>query len=269
VVTAGLGLPRLPAGVLGVRGPISRAFGDQLPRALAWGIGLGVFGATLASLVGPMSKQIGSDPNLLRTFRTAFPNFDLTSAGGFLQLFVQLFYIAAGFAAATFVSKWASDETDGRLEEALATPLTRGRWVIAGAVGALLADVVMTLVFAIGIGVGGLSGGVSVGTAMLGSASLGLFAAAVIGVGIAVGGVWRTSLAAEVAAVVVVLTYLVDLLAPAFTLPDWLHQLAITAHMGQPMVGAWDPMGIVLCVALAVGGTLVGAWGMTRRDVAR
>jgi ABC-2 type transport system permease protein len=268
-VTAGLGLPQLPAGVLGVRGPISRAFGDQLPRALAWGVGLGVFGATLASLVGPMSAQIAGDANLLRTFHTAFPNFDLTSAGGFLQLFVQLFYIAAGFAAATFVSKWASDETDGRLEEALATPLTRGRWVIAGAIGALLADVVMTAIFALGTGLGGLSGGVSVGTAMLGSASLGLYAAAIIGIGIAVGGVWRTSLAAEVAAVVVVLTYLVDLLAPALKLPDWLHQLAPTAHMGQPMVGEWDAVGIVLCVALAVGGTLVGAWGMGRRDIAR
>jgi hypothetical protein len=41
---------------------------------------------------------------------------------------------------------------------------------------------------------------------------------------------------------VVVLTYLVDLLAPPFKLPDWVHELALTAHMGQPMVGAWDPM---------------------------
>src|SRR5207302_642304 len=72
-VTAGLGLPQLPVGVLGVRGPISRAFGDQLPRALAWGIGLGVFGATLASLVCPMAAQIAGDANLLRTFHTAFP----------------------------------------------------------------------------------------------------------------------------------------------------------------------------------------------------
>jgi ABC-2 type transport system permease protein len=268
-VTSGISLPRLPAAVLGVRGPISRAFGDQLPRALGWGAALGFWGAALASIVGPMSKQIAGDANLLHVFRQTFPNFDLTSAGGFLQLFVQLFYIAAGFAAATFVSKWASDETDGRLEEALATPLTRGRWVIAGAMGALLADVVMSVVFALGIGLGGVSGGVSVGTAMLGSASLGLFAAAIIGIGVAVGGVWRTSLAAEIAAVVVVITYLVDLLAPAFKLPDWVHQLALTAHMGQPMVGDWDPVGVVLCLALAVVGTLVGAWGMSRRDIAR
>jgi ABC-2 type transport system permease protein len=268
-VTSGIGLPQLPAGVLGLRGPISRSFGDQLPRALAWGVGIGVFGATLASLVGPMSRQIGSSPDLLSVFRTAFPDFDLTSAGGFLQLFVQLFYIAAGFAAATFVAKWASDETDGRLEQILATPLTRARWVITGAIGALIADALMTLIFAVATAAGGASGDVAVGTVMLGSASLGLYAAAVIGVGFAVGGLWRTSLAGEIAAVLVVATYLIDLLAPPLNLPDWVHQLALTSHMGQPMVGAWDPVGIVACLAIAIGGVALGAAGMRRRDVAR
>jgi polyether ionophore transport system permease protein len=266
-VTAGIGLPQLPAGVLGVRGPVSRSFGDQLPRALAWGIGLGVFGATLASAVGPMSKQIASSPDLLRTFSTVFPDFDLASAGGFLQLFVQLFYIAAGFAAATFVAKWASDETDGRLEGILATPLTRARWVISGGIAALMAAAVMTVIVALATGGGGAAGGVSVGTAMIGTLSLGLFAAAVIGVGFAVGGLWRTSLAGEIAAVVVVATYLIDLLAPPLHLPDWFHQLALTAHFGQPMVGEWDVTGIVLSLVVAVGGILLGAWGMTRRDV--
>jgi hypothetical protein len=33
------------------------------------------------------------------------------------------------------------------------------------------------------------------------------------------------------------------------------------------MVGAWDPVGIALCVALAVGGVLVGTWGFGRRDL--
>ena len=52
--------------------------------------------------------------------------------------------------AATFVSKWASDETDGRLEMVLATPMARARWVVAGGVAALLAVVVMTVLFAAG-----------------------------------------------------------------------------------------------------------------------
>jgi ABC-2 type transport system permease protein len=268
-VTARVGVPTLPAALLGVRGPISRAFADQLPRALAWGIGIGVMAATLASLAGPMAQQIAASPDLLRTFRIAFPGFDLTSAGSFLQLFLQLFYIAAGFAAATFVATWGSDETDGRLEQILATPQTRAGWLVAGGIGALLSAAVMTLIVAAGIGLGGASGEVAVGTAMLGSISLWLYAAAVIGVGVAVGGLWRTSLAAEIAAVAVVVTYLIDLLAPPLNLPDWVHQLALTSHLGQPTLGEWDPLGIGLCLVIALGGLLVGAVGIRRRDISR
>jgi ABC-2 type transport system permease protein len=266
-VTAGLSLPGLPAAVLGVRGPISRAFGEQLPRALSWGIGLGLMGALIASLVGPMASQLGKDPNLSQTFAAIFPGFDLASTGGWLQLYAELLFIAAGFAAATFVSKWASDETEGRLEMVLTTPTARARWVIAGGVAALLAIVVMTVLFAAGIGLGAASGGVAAGDPMVGSAALGLYAAAIAGVGIAVGGLWRTSLAAEIAALLVVATYLIDLIAPPLKLPDWVHQLALTARIGQPMVGAWDPIGIVACLVIAVGGVLLGAWGMARRDV--
>ena len=266
-VTAGLSLPHLPAAVLGVHGPISRAFGEQLPRALSWGIGLGLMGALIASLVGPMASQLGTDPNLTRTFAAIFPGFDLASTGGWLQLYAELLFIAAGFAAATFVSKWASDETDGRLEMVLTTPMARARWAIAGGIAAILAVVVMTVLFAAGIGLGAASGGVAAGDPMVGSAVLGVYAAAIAGVGFAIGGLWRTSLAAEVAALIVVATYLVDLIAPPLKLPEWVHQLALTAHLGQPMVGHWDVPGVVACVAIAAGGVLLGAWGMARRDV--
>ena len=268
-ITAGVGLPTLPGAVIGVRGPISRAFGDQLPRALAWGLGLGVFGAMLASLVGELSDQLGSDANLVKVLQTAFPGLDLTTTGGFMQLFIELFYIVAGFAAATFVAKWASDETGGRLEEVLATPLPRWRWVIAGGVAALAADAVMTFMFAASIGLGAGSGGLSAGDAMLGSLSLGLYAAALIGIGVAIGGLWRTSLAAELVALVVVATYLLSLLAPPLGLPDWVHQLALTTHFGLPMMAQWDAVGVVACVAIAVLGIGLGAWGMARRDLGR
>ena len=39
--------------------------------------------------------------------------------------------------------------------------------------------------------------------------------------------------------------------------------------MGQPMAGVFDPVGIVAAVVLAVGGLLVGAWGLQRRDLDR
>ncbi len=266
-VTAGLSLPSLPAAVLGVRGPVSRAFGDELPRALAWGIGFGLMGALLASLVGPFADQIGKDPNLLSTFGTIFRGYNFANPGAWLQLYAEMLYIAAGLAATTFVAKWASDETDGRLEEILSAPLSRARWVIAGGVGAIVAVIVMTALLALGIGLGAAAGGATAGDAIVGTASLGLYAVAIVGVGVAVGGLWRTSIAAEIAALVVVATYLIDLLAPPLNLPDWFHQLALTAHLGQPMIGRWDTAGVVACLVLGFGGILLGAWGVTRRDV--
>ncbi len=266
-VTAGLSLPALPAAVLGVHGPTTRAFGEQLPRALSWGIGLGLIGILYASLSGTLADQLGTAPSFEDTFKALFPGIDFATVGGWLQLYAELLYIAAGFGAATFVSKWASDEEEGRLESVLSTPTARSRWVIAGGVAALLSVVTMTVLFAAGVGIGAASGGLGAGDAMLGCAALGLYAAAIVGVGFAVGGVWRTSLAAEVAALVVVATYLLDLVAPALKLPDWIHQLALTVHYGQPMIGSWDPAGIVASVVIAVAGILIGAWGMRRRDV--
>lgn len=268
-VTSGLALPSLPGSVLGVRGPTSRAFGDQLPRALSWAIGLAIWGALLSSLVGPFSDQIGQDPTLTNIFGSMFPGLDFTTPAGWLQLYLEIFLIAAGFAGATFVSKWASDETDGRLETVLATPLARVRWVLAGGIAAILAVAVMTGGFALGIWLGAVSANVSAGTAVVGTLAMGLVALAYVGIGFAVGGLWRTSLAAEIAAVLVVVTYLIDLLAPPLRLPDWFHQLALTSHLGMPMAGQWDPVGIVASLVLCVGGIALGAWGFARRDVAR
>ena len=266
-VTSGVSLPGLPKALLGVQGSGTRAFGEQLPRALSWGLGLGLMGALIGALVGTLSSQIGSDPGLSKTFGTIFPTVDLASAGGWFQLYAEFLFIAAGFGAATFVSKWASDETGGRLEMLLTTPLARSRWVVSGGISAILAVVVMTVLFAAGIWLGATSGGVAAGNALTGSAALGIYAIAVVGIGVAVGGLWRASIAAEVAAVFVVATYIIDLLVPALKLPDWIHQLALTAHLGQPMIGIWDPAGIAACVAIAVVGITLGAIGIRRRDV--
>lgn len=51
-------------------------------------------------------------------------------------------------------------------------------------------------------------------------------------------------------------------------LPDWVAQLALTTHLGEPMIGSWDAAGMVACLALAIGGLAAGVWGMSRRDVA-
>ncbi len=222
----------------------------------------------MAAASRSLADQIAKSPEIARTFRDIFPSFDLASAGGFLQLLVQLEFIVAGFAAATLVAGWASDETSGRLEMLLAAPLGRSRWAILSGLGVYAAIAVMTVVMALAVGIGALTAGSDALTPTVGTVALGLYAAAVAGVGLAIGGL-RTSIAAEIAALVVTATYLIDLLAPALRLPDWVHELALTAHLGQPMVGSWDFAGVAACLLLAAGGLALSGLGIRGRDVAR
>ena len=263
--------PGFPSATLGLGGPFGRSLGERLPLALSWAIGVGLYGFVMAAASRSFADQLAKlSPSTTQVIQAIFPNFDLTSTGAFLQLaFVLFAFIVVGFAAATLVSGWASDEGSGRLELLLTTPLARARWAVAGGAGVMAAIAIFTAVVALGVGLGAVVVGGDPGTPVLGTVVLGLYAAALAGIGLAVGGLFRTSIAAEAVAAVVIVTFLIDLIAPALKWPDWVHQLALTAHLGQPMIGIWDWPGMVACVVLAVGGVLLAGWGINRRDVGR
>jgi putative exporter of polyketide antibiotics len=232
----------MPGALLGVRGPTGRSFGERLPMALAWGIGLALYAALIGASSRSFADELAKSPDTARLFATLFKGYDVTTGGGFLQLlFAYMGY--------------------------LASPLGRARWAISGGVGVFGAIAVMTVVAMLGVAIGVASAGSDVATPVAGTLILGLYAAAAAGVGFAVGGLFRNTVAGEVTAVLVIATFLVDFLAPALSLPDWVHQVALTSHFGGTMIGNWDPAGVVACLVLAVGGLLLGAWGMTRRDV--
>jgi len=88
-----------------------------------------------------------------------------------------------------------------------------------------------------------------------------------VGIGHAIGGVVGTRFAAPIVVVFVIVTWGLQLLGQLLGLPDVVRQLALTSHFGQPMVGVWDPVGIVAAIALAIGGVALGTWGFQRRDL--
>ena len=263
--------PGIPSALAGLRGPASRSFGERLPLAASWGIGIGLFAFVLGGAAKSFTETIrNSSPDLLQIFKSLFPTIDLAGAGGFLELaFIVFGFILAGFAAATLVSGWASDEVDGRLEVLLSTRLTRAGWAAYGGLGVYAAVALLTALIALGVGLGSAITGGDVVTPILGTLVIGLYAAALVGLGLAFGGLLGTGLAGEFVAALVILTFLVDFLVPALGLPDWVRQLALTSHLGQAMLGVWDWPGMVACVVLAVGGLAVSALGIRRRDVAK
>jgi ABC-2 type transport system permease protein len=213
-------------------------------------------------------EQLQDSPQFIELLSSVFPNVDYASAGGFLQLlFIEFGVILAGLAAATLVSGWASDETSGRLEMVLATPLSRSRWAVAGGAGMFVNVAIFVALTAAGIGIGVASSGSDVGTPLLGSLGLGLYGVALVGIGHAVGGAIGTRYATAAVVVFVIVTWFIQLLGPLFGLPQLIRDLALTSHYGQPMVGVWDPVGIVASLVLAIGGIAIGTWGFARRDL--
>jgi ABC-2 type transport system permease protein len=264
------GRVRYPSIGLWLRGPFTRAFGERLPSAIAWGAFLGVFGLFVATSADQFVESLGKIPQVVEMIKAIFPNQDILSTGGFLQLaFFSEAILVITLAAGTFVAGWASDETERRLEVVLGAPVSRTSWTIRSASAVLVAIVVMTVVMAAGVAVGAATQTGDIVGPVVGLSALGLYGMALAGIGLAVGGLVRPSLAAPVTVIVGMAFYLLDLIGSILDLPDFIVDLALNRHLGRPILGVYDWPGMVLCAALAIGGVLVCAWGMRRRDIGR
>ena len=260
-------LPSLPAGI---GGPFARQLADRAGIAMAWGVGVGLYAILIIASSQAFSAMIGSIPQIAALIKAIYPNIDLTEPSGLLQLtFFTFGSFILGLAGASFLAGWSSDEGRRRLELVLAAPVSRARWAIESGLGVMAAIAVMTAVLAGFVALGVASQNGQVLDPVLGVGVLGLATAAFAGVGLAVGGLVRASLAGPVAAGLVIATFLLDTLGEALDLPDAVLDLSLYRHLGQPMAGAFEPTGIVAATVFAVGGLFVGAWGLQRRDLDR
>jgi ABC-2 type transport system permease protein len=267
---APLGWLRIPGLPRGTSGPFARLLSDLAPAAIGWGVGIGSFAALIASSAQALTDVLRQTPGLLEYVRIIYPNIDLTQPSGILQLsFFAFASLMAGLAGATFLAGWASDEGRRRLDVVLSAPISRTGWAIRTGAALVVAIALLVVVTGVFVAIGVASQDGDLVTPLAGSAILGLAAAGFLGIGFAAGGLVRSSLAAPVAAFVVIATFVLDTLGTALDLPDAVLDLSIYRHLGQPMVGTYDAAGIVAALVMAVGGVLVGAWGLQRRDVGR
>jgi ABC-2 type transport system permease protein len=262
---AWLRLPSLPAGV---GGPLRRQLSDRATIAIAAGAGVGLYAALIASSAEAFTETLNSVPGFIEYINTIYPNIDFSQPSGILQLaFFAFGSLILGLTAAGLLAGWGSDEGARRLDVVLSTPLSRASWFIRSGLGVYAAIGVAAGVLGVIVAIAVATQGGDVVAPVAGAGILGLAASAFAGVGLAAGGLVRSSLAAPVAGLIVIVSFLLDALGPALDLPDAILELSLYAHLGQPMAGTYDAVGIVAALILAVGGLLVGAWGLQRRDV--
>ena len=266
------GRVRLPTLPIFLAGPFTRALGERLPASVVWGLALGLFGLIISFSVDEFVATLSKIPEIVDLIRRVFPDADILSAGGFLQLaFFSEAILIVSIATAALVGGWASDEGDRRLELLLSPPVTRAGWAIKSglAVMAGIAIVIAIMVAGVVVGASTQAATRDLGALAIGVSVLGLYAAAIAGIGLAVGGLVRPGLAAPVALILAIAFFLWDLIGSIVGMSDELLDLALQRHLGQPILGQFDVPGLALCAALAVGGIALCAIGMRRRDIGR
>ncbi len=251
-----------------LKGPGLRSLGERLPAGLAWGAGLGLYGFAIAVSAEQFAESITSVPQIAEMIRQFYPDIDFSSAGGILQLAIFGFVaLVAGVAAGTLVSGWASDERERRLEVVLSTPISRVSWFVRSALGLLLAVFAIGAVIGLAAGLGAAIAGDPPLAVFSGGLVIGLYAVALAGVGVLVFGLGWPQFAGAAVAGVTLAFYLIDLIGAILRLPDYVTDIALTRHLGEPMAGSYDWLGMALCVAVVVFGVAVGAWRFARRDL--
>ncbi len=262
------GRQRMPRIGLGVVGPLTRSYFERLPAAIAWGLGLALFGLVLATSADEFVAQMSKIPQVLEMVQRIFPEADILSVGGFLQLaFFNEAIILVALAAAAFVAGWASDEGERRLEIILGTPVSRVGWALKSGLGVFAAIATLILIADLGVIAGAAIQGESGWHIAVGVSVLGAYGMAIAGIGLAVGGLIRPGIAAPVTVGLGLGFYLLDLLGPLLRLPDQIVDLSLNRHLGRPILGDFDEFGLAICAVLAIGGLALSAIGVQRRDV--
>jgi ABC-2 type transport system permease protein len=241
----------------------------QLERwvALSWVAGLGV----LALLFGVVARSAASGNVAVNAIEDqlrrlgAHPASAVSAWVGYEFIFLAALL---AFAATGQVAALRSEEAEGRLDNLLARQVHRGAWLL-GRLGFAFAFV---LVAGLAAGIGGWIGvaarrsDVSVGSMLQAGFNVAIPALFVLGLGTVLYGL-VPRLAAPVLYMLVLWSFLVEIIGSSITSNHWLLDTSVLTHLGPvPAVSLnWTAVGAL--IGLGLLGAAVGAAAFGRRDL--
>jgi ABC-2 type transport system permease protein len=278
VAPAGVSLPGMrptaPQGGWSLRSLLARAIALELPRALWWALGLGLFYFIFTII----TRQI--QLNLIDSFKgTSYEPIITALAGGqsatgnafFLSLLTGFIPVLITAMAVTQVNGWERGEAEGQLDLVLATPQTRAKAILTriGAAGAgqalVLAVTFLAILLAAAIA------GLTLDNGKLAQATLGVlpWGLVVLSAGYLLATWLRRSLLVTVLSLALAISYGIGLAADAAGWPEWVKHLSIYWYYGNPLLTGlnWTAFGVLLGVSAVF--TAVAVWGFAAKDIGR
>lgn len=263
-----------PLGAWSLRSVYTRSLRTLAVPTFWWGLGSAAFAGWMTSLARQLEQNLvdlyKGSPFFSQVVANLSGGNSATNAGFLSVVFVYLPILVTAFAV-TQANQWAADEENGRLELLLATPqarpaviltrfaaLTTAVLVIAG----LLEAAVAWAAYASGLS---LDGG-HLTAAMFGMAPLALVVAAT---GYLLAGWLRTAAVTGLLSLLLIASFVVSFLGPAFNWPDAVLQLSLFQQYGTPLVSGLRLPNTLGVLAVAAAALALATVRFARKDIGR
>jgi ABC-2 type transport system permease protein len=248
------------------RVPVVRDLYERRMSLLIWAAGLAALSALFVVLTKTVVQPLLSIPALAAYFAFFLKGDVYTSFLGYIWFgFAQL--LMAGFAI-THVARWTAEDADGRLDLILSNPVSRTRVVVERVIALTLGALVIAVVSGIAVGVEAHYQGIELDRRRLGEATLLLVPfTLVFGATGALLAAWIPRGAVGVLGAFAFASYLLVQLGPIFKLPEWAEDLSAFKLYGQPLTTGVDQTGLVIMLAIVLGGLAAAAIVMQGRDI--
>jgi ABC-2 type transport system permease protein len=249
-----------------LRVPVLATLYEQRLGLLAWMVSIAFLAVFLTSLARSLADIIRSNP-VLRVYLSGQSDLNRAVIGvfwfGAIPLLLAIFAI-------TQVSRWTSDDTEGRLEMVLSEPVARwrvalereGALLVASALIAAAGSLVSSWVAQLqGIGLG-------IGPVVLATALLLPFGLTFGSLGAAFSG-WIPRATVIVLSGYAVAAYFLTQLGPLFKWPAWVEDLSVFYLYGTPLTSGVYLTGLWILLAVTGVALAIGLLSFQRRDLGR
>ena len=265
----------LPVTDWSLRSVYMRSLGMIAMPTFWWTLGLGAGAAwevvAVKQLVSKLNDLFASDPNslalrILKNIGGGSSRLDEIFLGAMFELLPVLLMAFA----VTHVSRWSSDQDDGRLEIVLSTPQSR-RSVILGRFAALATATVIIGVVTLGAtAASSAAGGVTLDgrhlvEATLGMVPLGLLVAAI---GYLAAGWLRTAADTGLLSFILAAWFFISFVGPDLKWPDEFLRVSAFYYYGTPLLNGLQPANIAALVAVGIVALAAATLRFSRKDLA-
>jgi ABC-2 type transport system permease protein len=248
--------------------PLAFAWRSNRAVLFAWAVGLVAYSLVMGALVGTMVDWLAKDQDYQRMFEQLGLDAALTTLG-FLAVLASMLAVAIAVQVAWRVGAARAEEESGRAEVLLAHPVSRLRWLGGHVALAAAGGLLLMLLSGSAIWVGCVASGLDEVTwwQATGSVLNGVPVVVLLG-GLAVlafGVAPRLTVAVPVA--VTVVGYVLTLVGPALSWPQWLLVLSPFSHLALVPAEPWAATSGIVMAALGLLAAVVGLLAFRHRDI--